>query len=102
MGIAGDDLFLEAPGCTSAFDLAGWSWIHLVVGALAVLMGVGLAKGRPWARLLGVVVASLLLIANSSPSPPTRCGRSWPPPWTPSPSGLCASVRREGADHVKG
>ncbi|MFF9864673.1 hypothetical protein ACF1G0_04510 [Streptomyces sp. NPDC013953] len=102
MGIAGDDLFLETPGCTSAFDLAGRSWIHLFVGALAVLMGVGRAKGRPSARLLGVVVASLLLIANFLSISASRCGRSWPPPQTRSSSGLCASDRRGGADHVKG
>jgi hypothetical protein len=46
------------------FDVTGWGWIHLIVGGLAVIVGVGLFTGATWARVAGVVLAGFNAIAQ--------------------------------------
>jgi hypothetical protein len=45
-------------------DYTGWGWIHLIIGALLVVTGFALLSGKMWARVAGVVLASLSLLAN--------------------------------------
>jgi hypothetical protein len=45
-------------------DLSTWGWIHMIAGAILVLAGVGLLTGSLIARTVGVIVASLSLVAN--------------------------------------
>lgn len=45
-------------------DITGWGWIHLIIGALAVVIGVGLFSGATWARVAGVILAGLNAIAQ--------------------------------------
>jgi hypothetical protein len=47
-----------------SIDLTGWGWIHLIVGALLVLAGFGVFTGNILARIIGVAVAVVSLIAN--------------------------------------
>jgi hypothetical protein len=46
------------------FDLTTWGWLLFGAGALAFIAGLGLLVGSPGARVLGVVMASLSLVAN--------------------------------------
>jgi hypothetical protein len=46
------------------FDLTTWGWIHLLVGGLAVIAGVGLFTGAMWARVFGVILAGVNAIAQ--------------------------------------
>ncbi|NEE45330.1 hypothetical protein G3M55_12015, partial [Streptomyces sp. SID8455] len=39
-------------------------WIHLAVGLCAAITGAGLLKGAGWARVTGIVIASLALFAQ--------------------------------------
>ncbi|WP_055695880.1 DUF7144 family membrane protein [Streptomyces prasinopilosus] len=64
MAIAEDDIFVTTPRYVFEFDLTSWGWIHLVLGAIAVSVGVGLLRTATWARVTGVVVAGLVIIAN--------------------------------------
>jgi hypothetical protein len=64
MAIADDDIIINTPNYVFKFDTTGWGWIHLALGALAVLVGVSLFNARPWARVVGVVLAGLLLISS--------------------------------------
>ncbi|WP_029432178.1 hypothetical protein [Blastococcus sp. URHD0036] len=41
-----------------------WGWVHLVIGIVAVLGGVGLLAGNMAARILGVGVAFLSALVN--------------------------------------
>jgi hypothetical protein len=45
-------------------DYTAWGWIHLIAGILVAAAGVALLTGRTWARVVGVVVAVLSLVAN--------------------------------------
>jgi len=45
-------------------DLSAWGWIHIIVGAIVLLAGFGVFTGNILARIIGVVVALVSLIAN--------------------------------------
>ncbi|MGW2357515.1 DUF7144 family membrane protein [Streptomyces phaeofaciens] len=64
MGIAEDDIFVTTQQYVFKFDLTGWGWIHLALGAVAVIVSLGLFQGAIWARWGGVAIASLVIIAN--------------------------------------
>jgi divalent metal cation (Fe/Co/Zn/Cd) transporter len=64
MAIAEDDIFLTTRNYVFAFDLTGWGWIHLILGVVAVLVSMGLFQGAGWARVVGVGIAGLVIIAN--------------------------------------
>jgi len=46
------------------FDLTNWGWTHMILGTLVFISGFGVLSGNMLARTVGVVVASLSLIAN--------------------------------------
>jgi uncharacterized membrane protein len=64
VAIADDDIIVSTPNYVFKFNTTGWGLIHLILGALAVLVGMSLFKARPWARFVGVVLAGLLLISS--------------------------------------
>ncbi|MGY3334489.1 hypothetical protein ACVW0K_000588 [Streptomyces filamentosus] len=64
MAIAEDDVFLTTPEYVFRFDLTGWGWIHLVLGAVALLVSFGLYRTAMWARVAGVAIAALVIVAN--------------------------------------
>lgn len=64
MGIAEDDVFVTTQNYVFEFDLTAWGWTHLILGAIAVLVSLGLVRGALPARIGGVVIAGLLIIAN--------------------------------------
>ncbi|MFI2347960.1 hypothetical protein ACH492_13125 [Streptomyces sp. NPDC019443] len=64
MAIAEDDVFVTTRNYVFEFDLTGWGWIHLILGAVAVIVGFGLFGAALWARVAGVAIAGLVIIAN--------------------------------------
>ncbi|MFD7508308.1 hypothetical protein ACFV5N_02995 [Streptomyces sp. NPDC059853] len=64
MALAKDDIFVTTPQYAFRFDLTQWGWILLVLGILAVLVGLGLFRAALWARVAGVVIAGLLMLAS--------------------------------------
>ncbi|MFG2133283.1 hypothetical protein ACGFNV_36720 [Streptomyces sp. NPDC048751] len=64
MAIAKDDVFVATSGYVFEFDLTGWGWVHLILGAVAVVVSVGLFQASMWARVGGVVIAGLVIITN--------------------------------------
>ena len=55
--VAGEDYLLKA-------DTSAWGWVHLALGIVLFLAGLGLLQGAVWARTIAVVLASLSAIAN--------------------------------------
>lgn len=45
------------------FDITTWAWIHLIVGAVLIAAGAALFSGATWARVVGVTVAVLAMLA---------------------------------------
>ena len=52
-----------------SFNTTGWGWVHIGVGAAAIIVGVFLYTGALAARVLGVIMAGLSAIANFFFSP---------------------------------
>ena len=59
-----DDVYLATPNYIYSFDLTAWGWVHLLLGVLQIVAGVGVFKGQMWARVVGIVVACVSMIAN--------------------------------------
>ncbi|HEY3501805.1 MAG TPA: hypothetical protein VGN37_03325 [Actinocatenispora sp.] len=64
-GIARGAFYVVAPNYLYEFNTTAWGWIHLAIGAVALLTGIYLfVSGSAWARGAGIVLASLSAIAN--------------------------------------
>jgi hypothetical protein len=60
-----DGYYLVRPdGLVVNVDYTAWGWIHLILGVLFVLVGLGLMAGQTWARVAGIILATLSAIAN--------------------------------------
>jgi len=44
-------------------DITVWGWVHLAVGIVVVLAGIGVMSGNVVARTVGVLVAAVSLVA---------------------------------------
>ena len=45
-------------------NVNGWGWIHLILGVIVLLAGIALLGGSLWARIVGIVLAALIALAN--------------------------------------
>jgi hypothetical protein len=45
-------------------DVSEWGWVHIILGAIVLLSGIGVFSGNILARTVGVIVAAISLIAN--------------------------------------
>ncbi|HKA69673.1 MAG TPA: hypothetical protein VKG85_11200 [Actinomycetes bacterium] len=59
-----DNFYVSLPNYTFEYDLTGWGWTHLILGALIALAGFALLGGALWARAVGIALAGLSAIAN--------------------------------------
>ena len=62
--LANDKIYVSAPNTIYSYDLTGWGWIHLLAGILVAGAGVGVLRGQTWGRVVGIVLASLSMVAN--------------------------------------
>ncbi len=62
--VANDDVFVATRNYVFQFDLTGWGWIHLIMGAVITLAGFALFQGATWARVVGVGLAGLAMLSN--------------------------------------
>ncbi|MFF8971183.1 hypothetical protein [Streptomyces sp. NPDC014995] len=62
--LAGDDVYARVGSYVYELSLTGWGCVHLVLGLLAAVTGAGLLKDAAWARLTGILLASLSLVAQ--------------------------------------
>ena len=67
--LAKDSIFVQGADYVYEFDVTAWGWIHLVVGVIGVVTGVGILAGQRWARYLGIIVAFLGAIAGFAAMP---------------------------------
>ncbi|WP_030207812.1 hypothetical protein [Streptomyces sp. NRRL S-87] len=62
--IAKDDVFVSTRNFTFQWSLTGWGWLHLILGIVVVLAGIALFSGATWARVVGIALAGLSMLAN--------------------------------------
>ena len=58
------DFYVVAPNNVFAFNVTTWGWIHLIIGIIAVAVGVGLFYGASWARGAGMGIAVVQAISQ--------------------------------------
>ncbi|GAA4412238.1 hypothetical protein GCM10023168_33890 [Fodinibacter luteus] len=59
-----DDVFVAAPNYVYALDLTTWGWIHVLIGAAAIIVGAAIVKVRTWGLIAGIVIAAISLVSN--------------------------------------
>ena len=64
VALLNDNFYLATREYLFQFDLTTWGWIHLILGIVVALAGVGLLAGRTWARVVGMTLAVLSATAN--------------------------------------
>ncbi len=55
--IANDELFAVTQDYVIKLDTSQWGWVHLIIGILVFLAGLGIFSGNVLARTVGVLVA---------------------------------------------
>jgi hypothetical protein len=63
-GIRKDDIIVASSNYSYSYNATGWGWIHLILGILIFLAGLALFSNAFWARVVGVLLAGLSMIAN--------------------------------------
>lgn len=56
--------FLTTQGSLVMFDVSGWGWWHLIIGALLILVALALFAGATWARVIAIILAVLNAIGQ--------------------------------------
>lgn len=75
VAIVNDTFYVVGEVWIFQFDISTWGWIHLLIGLALALAGLFLFRGAMWARVVGIVVASIAAIANFAWLP-------WYPLWS--------------------
>src|SRR5206468_3029962 len=62
--IANDDFLVARGSYVYNVDLTGWGWIHLGLGVLVLIAGMGVYANATWAKVAGIVLAVFSAIDN--------------------------------------
>ena len=62
--IINDDSFVLTEDYVVKLDTTQWGWIHLIIGIIVFLAGLGIFSGNVLARTVGVLVALGSAVAN--------------------------------------
>jgi hypothetical protein len=62
--VVNDAFLVRVGGYLYAFDASTWGWIHLVLGAGLVTVGVFILYAKPWAFVVGIILAAVNCLLN--------------------------------------
>jgi hypothetical protein len=62
--IAKDDIYVSGINYVYKLNVQGWGWIHLLIGAIAVAVAIGILMGQTWGRIAGIAIAALSALTN--------------------------------------
>jgi hypothetical protein len=62
--IIDDEFYVVLPNYTFNLDTTAWGWIHLLLGLLVLLTGLGLFRRQAWAGVTAIFLASLSALVN--------------------------------------
>jgi hypothetical protein len=63
IALVNDNFYVVTEEYILQFNVTTWGWIHLLLGILVTLAGIYLFTGAVWARIIGVAVAIVWMIA---------------------------------------
>ena len=64
VALVNDEFFVIDDDWVVKFDVTAWGWIHIILGIVLVASGIGIFSGNLAARIVGIVVASVAMVAN--------------------------------------
>ena len=64
VGLATNEFYVVTHRWLFQFDVTAWGWVHVLVGLIGAATGGALLSGASWARIVGVVIAAVSVIAN--------------------------------------
>jgi hypothetical protein len=59
VAIVNHNFFVPTRAGLLVFNLAGWGWVHLLLGIVLVIVGVAVLTGQLWARVAAVILVIL-------------------------------------------
>ncbi len=62
--IINDKFFVVTHNYAFQVNVTAWGWIHLILGIVVAVAGYAVLSGRLWARIVGITLAGLSMIAN--------------------------------------
>ena len=62
--IANDDLYAASSEYLYKLDMTVWGTVHLIIGIIGIVVGVGIATRASWAPVCGIVIAGLAMLTN--------------------------------------
>ena len=62
--VNGNEFLVRTSNYIVKWDPTTWGWIHMIIGVVVALAGVGIFYGNLVARGVGILLASLSMIAN--------------------------------------
>lgn len=62
--VADDKVYVRGLNYTYEFDVTAWGWIHIIIAVIGLATGIGLLVGQTWARVAGIAIAGLAMLAN--------------------------------------
>jgi len=63
-GILNDNIVVVGGHGAIVADITTWGWVHLLLGILVAVTGIGLITGNSAARVFGVILVSINAIAQ--------------------------------------
>ena len=64
VAVLNDEWVVWTNRATVYLDITQWGWVHMILGIIVLLAGFGVFSGNVLARTIGVIVASISLVAN--------------------------------------
>jgi len=64
VALANDEFFVKTRNYTFDLDITAWGWIHLIIGIIVFIVGIGLFNQSGWAAVSAIAIAMLSAISN--------------------------------------
>ena len=64
VAVVEDDFYVVTAKWVFEFDVTTWGWIHMLIGLVLFLSGIGILSGNVLARTVGVIAAGVAAVAN--------------------------------------
>ena len=65
VAVFNDEYYLVTKnGLTVHLDYTAWGWTHIIAGLIVIGAGLGAFAGQMWARVVGVILASVSILLN--------------------------------------
>jgi hypothetical protein len=62
--IANDSVFVSGVHYAYTFSTTAWGWVHLVLGVVALVVGIAIMRGQTVGYMAGILIAGLSAIAS--------------------------------------